>query len=83
MGGLDIVPSYVAVRGARGLLVRVDLDRDFFGEDLAWELYRYDRPWEDVNVFDTDHDLPYARDLRSRLEAWAECGPRKCRSLTR
>ncbi|CAN5219324.1 sulfatase [soil metagenome] len=82
-GRLDIIPSYVAVRGESGLLVRVDLDRDFYGEDFAWELYRYDRPWEDVNVFDTDHNLPYARDLRRRLEKWVDCEPRKCRRLTR
>ncbi len=80
---LDIIPSYVAVRGEAGLLVRVDLDRDFFGEDFAWELYRYDRPWEDVNVFDTDHDLPYARDLRRRLERWVDCEPRRCARLSR
>ena len=82
-GRLDIIPSYVAVRGEAGLLVRVDLDRDFYGEDFAWELYRYDRPWEDVNVFDTDHDLPYALDLRRRLEAWVDCEPKRCRRLSR
>ena len=80
---LDIIPSYVAVRGPGALLVRVDLDRSFYGEDFAWELYRYDQPWEDVNVFDTDHDLPYALDLRRRLEAWADCEPKRCRRLTR
>lgn len=80
---LDIIPSYVAVRSEDALLVRVDLDDDFVGEDFAWELYRYDRPWEDVNVFDTDHDLPYALDLERRLERWVDCAPRTCRRLTR
>ncbi len=80
---LDIIPSYVAVRGEQGLLVRVDLDRSYDGEDFAWELYRYDRPWEDVNVFDVDHDLPYALELRRRLEKWVDCRPRRCAALTR
>jgi arylsulfatase A-like enzyme len=82
-GRLDIIPSYVAVRGEEGLLVRVDLDRTFYGDDFAWELYRYDRPWEDVNVFDSDHDLPYARELRRRLEAWVDCAPKRCARLSR
>ncbi|MAS56834.1 MAG: hypothetical protein CMJ44_19815 [Pimelobacter sp.] len=82
-GRLDIIPSYVAVRGEEGLLVRVDLDPTFYGDDFAWELYRYDRPWEDVNVFDTDHDLPYARELRRRLEAWVDCEPKRCARLSR
>ena len=80
---LDIIPSYVAVRSKDALLVRVDLDRNFYVQDAAWELYRYDQPWEDVNVFDTDHDLPYAVDLRRRLDAWADCEPKRCRRLTR
>ena len=80
---LDIIPSYVAARSKDALLVRVDLDRGFYTQDFAWELYRYDQPWEDVNVFDTDHDLPYARDLRRRLEAWTDCEPKRCRRLTR
>ncbi len=80
---LDIIPSYVAVRSDSALLVRVDLDRSYYVQDFAYELYRYDQPWEDVNVFDTDHDLPYAVDLRRRLEAWADCEPKRCRRLTR
>jgi arylsulfatase A-like enzyme len=83
-GRLDVIPSYVAVRSEDALLVRLDLDRDFYAEDVAWELYRYDaQPWEDVNVFATDHDLPYAVDLRERLERWIDCEPRQCRRLTR
>ncbi len=81
-GRLDAIPSYVAVRGREGLLVRVDLDQSYDGVDHAWELYRYDQPWEDVNVFATDHDLPYARDLLRRLEAWDGCAVEECRALT-
>ncbi len=52
-GTIDIIPSFIAVRGDAGLLVRLDLDQSWSGTDYAWELYRYDRPWEDVNVFAT------------------------------
>lgn len=83
-GRLDVIPSYVAVRGARGLLVRVDLDQTPDGVDHAWELYDYaDQPWEDVNVFARDHDRAWARNLMRRLEAWDGCAPAACRRLTR
>ena len=82
-GTIDVIPSYVAVRGARGLLVRVDLDYSWRGHRYAWELYRYDRPWEDVNVFAEDHDKPYARELRRRLLAFVGCGPLACREAAR
>ena len=82
-GALDEIPSYVAVRGARGLLVRFDLDNTWTGHRYAWELYRYDRPWEDVNVFAADHAAPYARELRQRLLAFAGCAPAACRDAAR
>ena len=37
-GRLDSIPSYVAVRSERGLLVRVDLERDWESHDYAWDL---------------------------------------------
>jgi len=82
-GTIDVIPSYVAVRGPRGLLVRVDLDYSWSEHRYAWELYRYDRPWEDVNVFASDHARPYARELRRRLLAFAGCGPAECREAAR
>jgi arylsulfatase A-like enzyme len=82
-GTIDIIPSYVAVRGARGLLVRLDLDPSWQGTDYAWELYRYDRPWEDVNVFAEDHDKPWAQDLMARLKRWVDCTPAECRDAAR
>lgn len=82
-GTIDIIPSYVAVRGERGLLVRLDLDSSWTGTDYAYELYRYDRPWEDVNVFAEDHDRPYARDLMRRLEMLDGCAPARCRAAVR
>ncbi|KQY56388.1 MULTISPECIES: sulfatase-like hydrolase/transferase [unclassified Nocardioides] len=83
-GGMtDLVPSYIAVRGRRGLLVRFDLDNSWRGTRYAWELYRYDVPWEDRNVFAQDHRKPYARELMRRLRAWDQCAPARCRALTR
>ena len=82
-GTIDIIPSYVAVRGERGLLVRLDLDQTWRGTDYAWELYRYDVPWEDRNVFAEDHDKPWVRDLRRRLRLYDGCAPRVCRAAAR
>jgi arylsulfatase A-like enzyme len=82
-GRLDAIPSYVAVRSDDGLLVRVDLDKAPGRTDHAWELYRYQRPWEDTNVFKRQHDKRYVRQLKRRLLAWVDCGPKQCRRLTR
>ncbi len=82
-GTIDIIPSFIAVRGTHGLLVRFDLDNSWRGTDYAWELYRYDQPWEDTNVFADDHDRPWARDLKRRLERWVDCSPTQCRAAVR
>ena len=82
-GSLESIPSYIGVRGKRGLLVRVDLDNSWTGTDYAYELYRYDVPWEDRNVFATDHDKPWARKLMNRLEMWDDCSPAECRKASR
>ena len=74
-GDIQQVPSYIAVRGKRGLLARFDLDNSARGTDYVWELYRYDVPWEDRNVFATDHDKPWARELMHRLRTWENCTP--------
>lgn len=82
-GRLDTVPSYIGVRGRQGLLVRVDLDNSWRRTDYAWELYRYDVPFERRNVFASDHDKPYARELMSRLRLWDDCSPARCRAAAR
>jgi arylsulfatase A-like enzyme len=82
-GDIDSIPSYIGVRGRRGLLVRVDLDNTWRGTDYAWELYRYDVPWEDRNVFAEDHDRPWARQLMRRLLLWDDCSPAQCRKASR
>jgi hypothetical protein len=82
-GDIQSIPSYIAVRGKRGLLVRVDLDNSWRGTNYAWELYRYDVPWEDRNVFAQDHDKPWARELMRRLRMWDDCAPAQCRAASR
>jgi hypothetical protein len=82
-GDLDSIPSYIGVRGKRGLLVRFDLDHRWHGTRYAWELYRYDVPWEDRNVFAEDHDKPYARELMRRLRLWEDCAAAQCRAASR
>jgi arylsulfatase A-like enzyme len=82
-GDIQSIPSYIAVRGKRGLLVRVDLDNSWRGTDYAWELYRYDVPWEDRNVFAQDHDKQWARELMQRLRKWDDCAPAQCRAASR
>jgi arylsulfatase A-like enzyme len=82
-GTIDIIPSYIGIRGDRGLLVRFDLDLSWEGEDYAWELYRYDVPWEDRNVFAEDHDLPWVQDLKRRIEVYEDCTPTVCRQAAR
>lgn len=79
----QVIPSYVAVRSARGLLVRVDLDNSWRGHRYAWELYRYDVPWEDRNVFAQAHDKPWVRDLKRRLLLFDGCTPSECRDAAR
>jgi arylsulfatase A-like enzyme len=82
-GRLDAIPSYVAVRSARGLLVRLDVDDSWEGEQHAWELYDYeDVGWERTNVYAERRREPWARDLARRLRAWDGCAPEECRRLT-
>ena len=66
---VDRIPSYQAVRSRRGLLVWLDLDTSWRGKHYVWELYRYDRPWEDRNVFRSDRRKRWARALMRHLRA--------------
>ncbi len=74
-GDLSQIPSYIGVRGRRGLLVRLDLDDSWAGHRYAWELYRYGAGFEKTNVFARDHDQPWARRLMRHLRAWDDCAP--------
>ena len=82
-GTIDLIPSYIGIRGDRGLLVRFDLDLSWDGEDYAWELYRYDQPWEDRNVFAEDHNRPWVQDLMRRIKQFDDCRPAVCREAAR
>ena len=42
-GGLNVIPSYVAVRSRTALLVRNDLDRRWGRHRYAYEFYDYTR----------------------------------------
>jgi arylsulfatase A-like enzyme len=82
-GDIQSIPSYIAVRGKHGLLARFDLDDSPRGTNYAWELYRYGAGFEKTNVFATEHDRPYARQLMRRLLAWENCAPAQCRADSR
>jgi len=59
---IDDVPSYVAVHGRHGLLVRLDLDNSWEGTDPVWEYYDYRTVgWERTNQYG---DPRYADDIR-------------------
>ena len=76
-GTLDMIPSYVAVRGEGGLLVRVDLDNDWEAEDFAWEFYDYsDLGWERTNTYTEPEDQAEIAELRAALEAHLACTER-------
>ena len=90
-GGLNVIPSYVAVRSRTALLVRNDLDRRWDHERYAYEFYDYtSQPWERTNQFD---DPAYAAEvdtLLARLGRFDACSsirrddpvPPECRQLT-
>ena len=63
-GGLNVIPSYVAVRSRTALLVRNDLDRRWGRHRYAYELYDYtvDSPaWERTNRTPTPPTPPSGR----------------------
>jgi arylsulfatase A-like enzyme len=90
-GGLNVIPSYVAVRSRTALLVRNDLDPRWDHRRYAYEFYDYtSQPWERTNQFD---DPAYAAEidtLLARLRQFDACAtlrrddpvPRECRQLT-
>ncbi len=63
--------------------MRIDLDNTWRGTNHAWELDRYEVPWEDRNGFAQVHHKPWARELMPRLRMWEDCAPSQCRAATR
>jgi N-acetylglucosamine-6-sulfatase len=78
-GGLNVIPSYVAVRSRTALLVRNDVDRRWGRHRYAYELYDYgEHAWERTNRYaDPDHAAVLAT-LMAKLDEWDACsrGPR-------
>ena len=89
-GVLGLVPSYVAVRGRNGLLVRVDLDHEWETTSYAWEYYDYrDAPYERRNAFADPENADEIARLRKVIDRFDECSkhtrnrpvPANCRWL--
>lgn len=95
-GELDRIPSYVAVRGPEGLLVRLDLDPAPGEFEVGWEFYpdeqiTGDRGYEQRNAYATPRYRDDVQTLTRRLRAFERCQSvtgdapvsRACRDLTR
>ncbi len=90
-GGLNVIPSYVAVRSRTALLVRNDLDPRWGHHRYAYELYDYgDHAWERTNAYDDPAHAADTAELMAKLEQWDSCAhlrgadpvPASCGSLT-
>jgi len=91
-GTIDSIPSYVAVRSRRALLVRFDLDPTWEGVDHAYELYDYRADgWERRNAYADPRQQARVARLSALLDGFTACQsvtldqpvPRSCRDLTR
>ena len=95
-GGINAIPSYVAVRSNAALLVRSDLDRRWGHATHAYELYVYahqgtaGRSYERVNQYDDPAYADIRHELMAKLRQWDACHdisgsdpvPDSCRNLT-
>jgi len=90
-GGLNVIPSYVAVRSRTGLLVRNDLDRRWNRHRYVYEFYSYgSRRWEQVNQYADPADAIEVETLMAKLDDWDACSQLRssqpvsapCHSLT-
>jgi N-acetylglucosamine-6-sulfatase len=84
------IPSYVAVRTRKTLLVRFDMDRSWTGVDHAWEFYDYSRVgWERTNAYGRAKYAAQIDRLTRKIEQFDACSafvrddivPAACRSL--
>jgi arylsulfatase A-like enzyme len=84
-GTTENIPSYVAIRSRKALLVRFDLDDRWKQTSYAYELYRYGRMdgYERTNEFAQYRNTPWVHQMMRRLDAYAHCDPAQCRRLTR
>jgi N-acetylglucosamine-6-sulfatase len=90
-GGLNVIPSYVAVRSRTALLVRNDLDPRWDHQRYAYEFYDYtSQPWERTNQYDDPAYAPEIATLTAKLGQFDACSalrgddpvPPDCRGLT-
>jgi len=90
--GLDVIPSYVAVRSRNALLVRDDLDPSWSGTDYAYEFYDYSTdPWERTNQYGDPRYADQIAILMGKLAQFDRCSSSvgadpvrgDCRELTR
>jgi arylsulfatase A-like enzyme len=88
---INSIPSYVAVRSRRAVLVRFDLDPSWEGVDHAYELYDYGRSaWERRNLYADPRQQDRVARLTALLDRFTACQeftldqpvPRRCRRLT-
>jgi N-acetylglucosamine-6-sulfatase len=90
-GGLNVIPSYVAVRSRTALLVRNDLDPRWRRHRYAYEFYDHrSQPWERTNQIDDPAYAPEVATLMAKLSELDACArvrgddpvPRECEGLT-
>jgi arylsulfatase A-like enzyme len=96
-GGLNVIPSYVAVRSRGALLVRDDLDPRWGHHRYAYEFYDYSgqgvtgRSYERVNQYDDPAYAGEVATLMAKLHQFDTCRhlrgddpvPASCLTLTR
>jgi arylsulfatase A-like enzyme len=89
---IEKVPSYVAVRTRKDLLVRFDLDRSWTGVRHAWEFYDFTHVgWERTNHYGSAKYAGRIDRLTRRMEQFDTCSsvvrddavPVECRRLTK
>jgi arylsulfatase A-like enzyme len=90
-GGLNAIPSYVAVHSRIAMLVRNDLDRRWGHAEYAYEFYDYrTQETERVNQLDDPAYASEVATLMAKLDEWDGCRhlrgtdpvSSECRSLT-
>ena len=90
-GGLNVIPSYVAVRSRTALLVRNDLDRRWNRHRYVYEFYDLTRErWEKTNRYADPAHAAEVATLMAKLDEWDSCSRLRgsqpvsapCQSLT-
>jgi arylsulfatase A-like enzyme len=73
-GGLNVIPSYVAVRSRTALLVRNDLDPRWGRHRYGYEFYDYTRHrWEKANQYRDPASAAEVKTLMAKLDLWDAC----------